>query len=166
MTLLNILQFPDPGLKKIAAPVADINKEIKKIIDDMFETMYQANGVGLAAIQVDIQKQIIVIDCSQDRKAGIALINPVIIQQSGTITWEEGCLSFPGVQAKVKRFVKVTVEYLDLNNTKQIITADGLLGVCLQHEIDHLKGITFYDRLSTLKKTILREKLKKLRSQL
>ncbi len=160
MPLLNILIFPDPNLKKIAEPVQQINENIKQIVKDMLKTMYHAEGIGLAATQVNIHKRIVVIDISENRKAPLCLINPVIIKQSGNISWQEGCLSFPDLYTKVKRFETISIEYQDLDNNKQVIAADGLLSICLQHEIDHLDGITFYDRISPLRQSLLKKKIK------
>lgn len=165
MALLNILQFPDPRLKLVAEPVANITDETRKIVADMFETMYEAQGVGLAAIQVNIQQRIIAIDVSEDKTTKLCLINPIITKTEGQVIWEEGCLSFPGVYAKVKRAEKIEVEFLDENANKHKIAADGLLAVCIQHEIDHLDGITFYDHLSKIKQNMLQKKLKKIRDK-
>ena len=165
MALLNILQFPDKRLKLKAEPVKSVDADIQKIIKDMFETMYEAQGVGLAATQVNIQKRIVVMDVSRDESSPVALVNPVITASEGSITWEEGCLSFPGVYAKVKRHDKITVEYLNEEGEKQTLTGSDLLGVCIQHEIDHLDGITFYDHLSPLKKKMMEKKLAKIRER-
>ena len=160
MSLLDILIFPDPGLKTIAAPVQQIDDEIKQLVRDMLDTMHHAEGIGLAATQVNINKRIAVIDISENKKAPLCIINPVITQHNGKISWQEGCLSFPGIYTNVKRYETVTVEYQDLDNKPQTINATGLLSVCLQHEIDHLNGITFYERISTLRRTLLKKKLK------
>jgi len=165
VALLNILQFPDKRLKAIASPVEHFNEELQQIIADMFETMYEAQGVGLAATQVNIQQRIIVIDTSRDRSNPLCLINPEITHQEGTLEWEEGCLSFPGVYAKVKRFAKIGINYNDQNGTQQSLEAEQLFSVCIQHEIDHLNGITFYDHLSALKQQMLKKKLKKIREK-
>ena len=170
MALLNILQYPDPRLKKIAKPItlsSIISNDTKNTIDNMFETMYQAKGIGLAATQVDIQLQIITIDVSEHKNQQLCLINPQIIDKpSVMISHEEGCLSFPGVYAKVKRYSSITIEFLELSGQKKILHADNLLSICIQHEIDHLNGITFFDHLSPLKQKILERKLNKLRKQL
>lgn len=165
VTLLNILQFPDPRLKLTAEPVTNINDDTRKIVEDMFETMYEAQGVGLAAIQVNVQQRIITIDISENKSNKMCLINPTITKKEGQIAWEEGCLSFPGVYAKVKRAEKIEVEYLDENGDKHELKTDGLLAVCIQHEIDHLDGITFYDHLSKIKQSMLNKKLQKLRDK-
>ena len=166
MSLLNILQFPDKRLTLKADPVApeDI-QTIQPIVKDMFETMYEAQGVGLAAIQVNIQKRIIVMDVSRDQSQPLAIINPEIIETEGTMNWEEGCLSFPGVYAKVKRHKIIRFTYLDESGNTQEQKADGLFSVCVQHELDHLDGITFYDHLSPLKQQLLKKKLQKVRDR-
>jgi peptide deformylase len=165
MPLLDILIFPDPRLKNIAAPVQQVDSSIKQIVENMLATMYHAEGIGLAATQVNIHKRIIVIDISENRKVPMCFINPVITQHSGEIVWEEGCLSFPDLYAKVKRYATISIEYHNLENTPQTLQADGLLSICLQHEIDHINGITFYDRISPLRKTLLRKKIKTLGKQ-
>lgn len=170
MTLLNILQYPDPRLKKIAKPItlsSIPSKVTKNIIDNMFETMYQAKGIGLAATQVDIQLQIITIDVSEHKNQPLCLINPQITnKQSVMVSHEEGCLSFPGVYATVKRYSHITIEFLEPSGHNKILQADNLLSICIQHEIDHLNGITFFDHLSPLKQKMLDRKLNKLRKQL
>lgn len=165
MALLPILQFPDPKLKLVAKPVEVFDKDIATICADMFETMYETQGVGLAATQVNVQLRIIVMDISEEKTNPICLINPRLINAEGDITWEEGCLSFPGVYAKVKRSAKVTVEFFNPRGERQELHAEELTAVCIQHEIDHLNGITFYDHLSTLKQNMLRKKLDKLRDK-
>ncbi len=166
MALLNILQFPDKRLALKAAPVEKNSSEVQKIIDDMFDTMHEVSGVGLAATQVNIQQRITVIDLSSDKSTPLCLINPEIITKEGSIDWEEGCLSFPGVYAKIARAAQITVNFLDRDWQPQTIEADDLLSVCIQHEIDHLDGITFYDHLSPLKQKMLRKKLEKYRESL
>ncbi len=166
MSLLNILQYPDARLKKVATTIAvnDIaSTNVQTIIADMFETMYQAAGVGLAAIQVNIPLQIITIDISETKNTPICLINPNITAKQHTITSNEGCLSFPGVYANIQRSKIITVEFFDMHGTNQILHANDLLSICIQHEIDHLAGKTFFDHLSLLKQTLLAKKLKKLR---
>ncbi|PCH57414.1 MAG: peptide deformylase [Legionellales bacterium] len=163
MTKLNVLKFPDPRLRAKAKAVIQIDAAITQAIADMLETMYSANGVGLAAIQVNIPHDIIVMDVSENADAPKCFINAKIIAHEDTIDSDEGCLSFPGIRTKVKRHRKVTVEYMDDNGAIQEITAaDNLLSICLQHEIDHQNGITFYDHLSPLKQQMLRSKIKKL----
>lgn len=163
MALLNILQFPDKQLKLKAEPVLDFNSEIHQLVDNMFETLYEAHGVGLAAIQVNVQKRVIVIDVSREQNNPLCVINPTIIHRQGLVTSEEGCLSFPGVYAQVQRSEKVEVEFFNKSGEKQQLKAEGLLAICLQHEMDHLNGITFYDHLSSLKQEMLRKKLDKIR---
>lgn len=166
MALLNILQFPDPRLKKVAMPVDIFDDSLVTLIANMFETMYEAQGVGLAATQVNIQKRVIVIDVSTDSKQPLALINPEFISKEGPLEWEEGCLSFPGVYAKIKRHKDVEIKYRDYHGKLQTLTANGgLLSACIQHEIDHLDGITFFDHLSPLKKELLQKKLEKNRKR-
>ncbi len=161
MSLINILQFPDPRLKNKAVPVTVFDEALATTIANMFETMYEAYGVGLAAIQVNIQQQIIVIDVSHEQNQPLCLINPEITEKHGTILSEEGCLSFPGVYAKVQRAKDVQVKFLDKTGKPQTLKATGLLSQCIQHETDHLNGITFYDHLSSLKQELLRKKLEK-----
>jgi peptide deformylase len=163
MSLLNILQFPDPRLKHAALAVETFDAALQEIVASMLETMYEAQGVGLAAIQVNIPKRIIVIDVSEARNEPLALINPQIVNKQGTLEWEEGCLSFPGVYAKVKRAAEIGISYYDCAGKKETLDATGLLSVCIQHELDHLDGITFYDHLSPLKQTIIKKKLEKIR---
>lgn len=162
MALLDILIFPDQRLKQVAEPVQQIDDNIKKIVNDMFETMYHGGGIGLAATQVNIHKRIVVIHIQADgvEQAPLCLINPVITQFNGNITWQEGCLSFPNVFTKVKRHETVTVEYQDLTGKAQVLAATGLLSICCQHELDHINGITLYERISPLRRTLLDKKLK------
>lgn len=161
MPLLPILRFPDPRLKKVAARVSTVDESIRRLVRDMAETMYEAPGIGLAATQVDVHKRVIVIDISETRDQLLALINPEIVESEGTQVCEEGCLSVPGIYDKVERAESVTVRYLDLAGTEKTIEADGLLAVCLQHEIDHLDGKVFVEHLSQLKQTRIKAKLAK-----
>ena len=161
MALLPILEFPDPRLRTKAAPVADVDANLRKLIDDMFETMYAAPGIGLAATQVNVHKRVVVIDISEDRSSPVVLINPEIISREGTEETEEGCLSVPGVYDKVTRSEKICVRTLDRHGKSIEINADGLLAVCIQHEMDHLDGKLFVDYLSDLKRTRIRKKLEK-----
>ena len=161
MALLPILRFPDARLKKVAAPVVTIDDSIRKLAADMAETMYEAPGIGLAATQVDVHKQLVVIDISEDKNNLLVLINPRIARSDGEQTGEEGCLSVPGIYEKVERAEQVTVEYLDLDGKKRSLKADGLLAVCIQHELDHLNGMVFVDHLSQLKQTRIKGKLAK-----
>jgi peptide deformylase len=161
MALLPILEFPDPRLRTRAVPVAQVDASIRKLIDDMFETMYAAPGIGLAATQVNVHKRVIVIDVTEDRSKPLALINPEIIAREGVEETEEGCLSVPGIYDKVTRAEKIRVRTLDRSGKQIEIEADGLLAVCIQHEMDHLEGKLFVDYLSELKRTRIRKKLEK-----
>ena len=161
MPLLPILRFPDPRLKKVAAPVKIIDDSIKRLARDMAETMYEAPGIGLAATQVDVHLRIVVIDVSETRDQLLVLINPEVVESDGSQVCEEGCLSVPGIYDKVERAENVTVRYLDLEGVERKIDADGLLAVCLQHEIDHLDGKVFVEHLSLLKQTRIKAKLAK-----
>ena len=146
----------------MAEPVEAVTDEIRQLVKDMFETMYAAPGIGLAATQVDVHQRVVVIDVSEDRSQPLCLINPEIIEKDGIQTYEEGCLSVPGIYAKVKRANSVTVEYLDEQGEHQTLSAEGLLAVCIQHELDHLQGIVFLDHLSVLKRKMALKKLKAL----
>jgi peptide deformylase len=159
--MLPILRFPDPRLKKAAAPVWSIDENIICLTRDMAETMYEAPGIGLAATQVDVHKQVIVIDVSETRDQLLVLINPVIVESDGKQVCEEGCLSVPGIYDKVERAEWVIVRYLDLEGQEKTIEADGMLAVCLQHEIEHLHGKIFVEHLSQLKQMRIRAKLSK-----
>lgn len=161
--LLNILQFPDVRLKKVASIVDTFDQEITDLVDNLFETMYESQGVGLAAVQVNVPKRVIVVDVSENHRDGHCLINPEIISKSGEAESEEGCLSFPGVYAKIKRSKNIEVKYYDKEGRIKQLKADGLLSICIQHEMDHLEGITFFDYLSPLKQNMMRKKLEKLR---
>jgi peptide deformylase len=161
MALLPILHYPDPRLHKIAAPVAVVDDRIRRLVRDMAETMYAAPGIGLAATQVDVHERVIVIDISDARDALQVYINPEILEASGTAETEEGCLSVPGVFDKVERAERVRVRALDERGEMREIEADGLLAVCIQHEIDHLQGKVFVEYLSRLKQQRIAAKLKK-----
>lgn len=165
MALLNILHHPDPRLRKQAKPVTVVTDKIRKLLDDMLETMYAAPGIGLAATQVNVQQRVVVIDVSEDNCEPLFLINPVITATSGTEESEEGCLSVPGFYERVERAEKVTVKALDRDGNPFTLDADDLLAVCIQHEIDHLDGKLFVDYLSTLKRQRIRNKLEKSRRQ-
>lgn len=165
MALLEILEFPDPRLRTKAQPVAAVDDGIRKLIADMFETMYAAPGIGLAATQVNVHKRVLVIDVSEDRKQPLAFVNPEIIARDGVEETEEGCLSVPGIFEKVKRADRVTVRALDRNGISFEMQAEGLLAVCIQHEMDHLEGKLFVDYLSELKRTRIRSKLEKERRE-
>ncbi|HMX67423.1 MAG TPA: peptide deformylase [Accumulibacter sp.] len=161
MALLPILRFPDPRLRKVAEPVARIDDAIRRLARDMAETMYEAPGIGLAATQVDVHKRLIVIDASETRDELLTLVNPEIVEQSGQQRGEEGCLSVPGIYDKVERAQRVVVRYLDLDGKQQTVEAEGILSVCLQHEIDHLQGRVFVEHLSQLKQQRIKSKLSK-----
>lgn len=162
MTVLNVLSFPDERLRTKAEPVAEVNDEIRTIVNDMFETMYAENGVGLAATQVDIHKRIVVMDCSEDKSAPYVLINPEITDKRGEVVInEEGCLSVPGCYAKVERHSEVTVKALDRDGNEFSLDGEELLAICIQHELDHLQGVLFVDYLSPLKQKRIKTKLEK-----
>lgn len=161
MARLEILTFPDPRLRLKAKPVAEVTDAIRKIVDDMFETMYAAPGIGLASTQVNVQQQIIVIDVSEDKSGALVLINPEVIEKRGVEEMEEGCLSFPEVFAKVERANEIRVRALDRHGKPFEIDTGGLLAVCIQHELDHLDGKLFVDYLSPLKRDRIRKKLEK-----
>jgi len=161
MAILNVLRFPDPRLRTVAKPVDQVTPEIKKIVDDMLETMYDENGVGLAATQADIHLRIVVMDCSEEHDTPIVMINPEIIKREGSMMNEEGCLSVPGTYASVERAEKVTVSALDRDGKQFEFDADELLAICVQHELDHLIGKLFVDYLSPLKRKRIQKKLEK-----
>jgi len=161
MAILDILHYPDKRLRTVAKPVEKVDASIKKLVDDMFETMYVAPGIGLAATQVDVHKQVIVIDVSEEKNQPLCLINPQIIAEEGTETCDEGCLSVPDIYETVKRSEKVTVKALDQNGDEYTLQADELLAVCIQHEMDHLKGKLFVDYLSPLKQQRIKKRLLK-----
>ncbi|MEN8712628.1 MAG: peptide deformylase [Arenicellales bacterium] len=161
MAILDILHYPDKRLRTVAKPVEKVDASIKKLVDDMFETMYVAPGIGLAATQVNVHKQVIVIDISEEKNQPLCLINPQIIAEEGTETCDEGCLSVPDIYETVKRSEKVTVKALDQNGDEYTLQADELLAVCIQHEMDHLKGKLFVDYLSPLKQQRIKKRLLK-----
>ena len=161
MAILPILQYPDPRLHKVAAPVAQVDDQIRKLVRDMAETMYSAPGVGLAATQVDVHKQVIVIDVSSTHDQLKVFINPEIVESRGTSDAEEGCLSVPGVFDKVERAEWVRVRALDADGKPFELEADGLLAVCIQHEMDHLKGKVFVEYLSPLKRRRILTRIRK-----
>jgi peptide deformylase len=161
MAQLTILTYPDPRLHTVAKPVTAVDDRIRRLIDDMAETMYEAPGIGLAATQVNVHERVIVIDISEERNQLIALINPEIIAAEGKELAEEGCLSVPGIYDKVERAEKVTVKALDRNGQSFTLDADGLLAICVQHEMDHLQGKVFVEYLSQLKQTRIKTKLRK-----
>jgi peptide deformylase len=161
MPLLNILRYPDARLHKVAAPVTVFDESLKKLVRDMTETMYAAPGVGLAATQVDVHKQVIVLDVSERHDALVVLVNPEIVEATGVSDIEEGCLSVPGVYDIVERAERVKVRAHDQNGNAFTLEAQGLLAVCIQHEMDHLKGKVFVEHLSQLKQQRVRAKLAK-----
>jgi peptide deformylase len=161
MAILEILQYPDPRLNARAERVEKIDAATRKLIDDMAETMYAAPGVGLAATQVDVHKQIVLIDVSEDRTDLRVFINPEITRREGVAVNQEGCLSVPGVYDNVERAESVTVTALDRNGSRFTLNASGMLATCIQHEMDHLEGKVFVDYLSELKQNRVRAKIKK-----
>lgn len=166
MALLNILNYPDPRLYKIASPVAAVDENIRRLVGDMAETMYAAPGIGLAATQVDVHQQVIVIDISEDKNNLQVFINPKILNSCGSQDYEEGCLSVPGIYDTVTRAERVTVQALDAQGKSFTLEAEGLLAVCIQHEMDHLIGKVFVEYLSPLKQSRIKTKLKKRQREL
>ena len=161
MARLRILHFPDPRLRRRAEPVGIVDDGIRKLVDDMFETMYEAPGIGLAAPQVDVAMRVITIDLSKDRNEPLCLVDPEIRWAEGEMEYEEGCLSVPGVYDMVKRAERVRVSATDRDGRAREIEAEGLLAACIQHEIDHLDGRLFVDHLSRLKRQRIRKKAEK-----
>ena len=161
MARLNILRYPDARLHKVAAPVTVFDEGLKRLVADMAETMYTAPGIGLAAIQVDVAKQVIVVDVSERRDSLVVLVNPEILEATGNSDIEEGCLSVPGIYELVERAERVKVRAYDQNGNAFTLEAQGLLAVCIQHEMDHLKGKVFIEYLSQLKQQRVRAKLAK-----
>ncbi|MEQ1600785.1 MAG: peptide deformylase [Methylophilaceae bacterium] len=161
MAILKILNYPDPRLYTVAKPIAAVDSKIHRLIDNMAETMYAAPGVGLAATQVDVHQQLILIDISEDKRNLQVLINPKIITSSGKQDYEEGCLSVPGIYEQVTRAEKITVSALNHDGKPFEFEAEGLLAVCIQHEIDHLLGKVFVEYLSSLKQARIKNKMKK-----
>ncbi|NEZ04461.1 peptide deformylase [Wenzhouxiangella sp. XN201] len=161
MSKLNILEFPDPRLRRVARPVETVGERERQLAEDMLETMYEARGIGLAATQVNEGIRLVVMDLSEERDEPRVFINPEIVERDGSQTCEEGCLSVPGVYAEVERAEKITVRSLDLDGESRELEADGLLAVCIQHEIDHLDGKVFIDYLSPLKRRMVEKRLRK-----
>ncbi|MCU7929923.1 MAG: peptide deformylase [Candidatus Thiodiazotropha sp. (ex Codakia rugifera)] len=161
MAILDILHFPDPRLRNKAKPVAQVDDSIRRLIDDMLETMYQAPGIGLAATQVNVAKRVVVIDLSEEKDQPLCLINPEILEKDGEEQMEEGCLSVPGVYEMVKRANHIRLRALGRDGNAFEMEADELLAVCIQHELDHLEGKLFVDYLSSLKRQRIRKKLEK-----
>lgn len=161
MALLHILRYPDPRLKTIARPVAQIDDSLRRLVRDMAETMYEAPGIGLAATQVDVHVRLVIIDTSETKDHLLVLINPEIVEREGSQLCEEGCLSLPSVYDKVERAERVRVRHLDLDGQEQTFDAEGMLAVCVQHELEHLEGHVFIDNLSPLKQNRARARLAK-----
>lgn len=161
MAVLNILRYPDARLHKLAVPVTVFDESLRKLVQDMADTMYSAPGIGLAATQIDVHKQVIVVDVSDRRDSLVVLVNPVIVESTGVSDIEEGCLSVPGIYELVERAERVKVRAYDQNGNSFTLEAQGLLSVCIQHEIDHLKGKVFVEYLSQLKQQRVRAKLAK-----
>ncbi len=161
MAILDILHYPDPRLRRRAEPVTQVDSDIQTLVDDMFETMYSAPGIGLAATQVNVTKQILVIDITPEKHSPFCFINPKILKCQGQATREEGCLSVPGITETVKRSEWIQVSALDRNGQPFELETDGLLAVCIQHEIDHLDGKLFIDYISELKRHWIRKRLEK-----
>lgn len=165
MAKLNILEFPDPRLRKKAVPVDVFDDDLRRLIGDMFETMYAAPGIGLAATQVDVHRRLLVADVSRDMSEPHVLINPVILEKDGVTVTDEGCLSVPGYFEEVERAEHIRVRFLDRDGEEREMEAEGLLAVCIQHEMDHLEGKLFVDYLSETKRLRIRKKLEKERRQ-
>ena len=165
MSLLTILEFPDPRLRTKAQPVTVFDAGLKQFVADLFETMYAAPGVGLAATQVNVHQQVLVMDMSEDKSGAMALVNPRILEKDGEQVFQEGCLSFPGVYADVDRALRVKVAAHDVDGKEFVLDVEGPLAVCVQHEMDHLQGKVFVDYLSPLKRSMLLKKLDKRRKQ-
>ncbi len=163
MAILNVLHYPDPRLRTAAKPVEQVDDELRALIDDMFETMYDAPGIGLAATQVDVHKRLLVCDVSEERDAPLVFINPELVETEGEEEMDEGCLSVPGIYETVQRAERIKVRALDRNGEEFEMDADGLLAVCIQHEMDHLEGKLFVDYLSEMKRQRIKKKLQKLR---
>ena len=163
--VLEVLRFPDERLRTVARPVDAFTPELQTIVDDMFETMYAEEGIGLAATQVDIHQRLIVIDVSEDREHPLVLINPEILESHGSTGIEEGCLSVPGTRALVPRAEKVKIRAQDRHGETFELEADDLLAICIQHEMDHLQGKLFVDYLSPLKRQRIRQKMEKMARQ-
>ena len=162
MATLKILEFPNPNLRKVAVPVTSFDNDLKRLIDTMFETMYEANGIGLAATQVDVHKRLLVLDVSEERDDPKVFVNPTIdVIESDLADYDEGCLSVPGFYETVSRPKKIKVSAQDKEGYQFEIEADGVLSVCIQHEIDHLDGKLFVDYLSSLKRNRIKDKLQK-----
>lgn len=165
MTKLAILEYPDPRLRKRAEPVAVVDAALRQLAADMLETMYAANGVGLAATQVDVHRRLIVMDVSEERNSPLIFINPELLRAQGKGPGEEGCLSLPGIYDKLSRATQIRVRALNLQGEPFEMDAEGLLAICIQHEMDHLEGKLFVDYLSELKRQLIRRRMEKERRQ-
>ncbi|WP_163936278.1 peptide deformylase [Paraferrimonas sp. SM1919] len=165
MAILEVLRFPDERLRTKAQPVTEFNDEIKTLVKDMLDTMYEEKGIGLAATQVNVHQQVVVMDHSEDRNEPMVFINPELTDKTGKFKNEEGCLSVPGIYEKVERWETVTIKYFDEHGEQHEKPADELLSICIQHEMDHLEGILFIDHLSPLKRQRAKAKLEKMARQ-
>ena len=165
MTKLAILEYPDPRLRNKAQPIEKVDDAVRKLVEDLLETMYAAKGVGLAASQVDVHRRLLVLDVSDARDRPLVLINPEIVSAEGKGPGEEGCLSLPGIYDKLSRATRIRIRSLDLQGKPFEMDAEGLLAVCIQHEMDHLEGKLFVDYLSELKRQLIRRRLEKERRQ-
>lgn len=165
MAILEILEYPDPRLRTRAEPVQEVNEEIRRLADDMLETMYAAPGIGLAATQVNVHERVLVIDVSESQDDPLIFVNPEILEKDGVETMEEGCLSVPGIYETVERADRIRVRALGRDGKPFEMDVDGLKAICIQHEIDHLDGKLFVDYLSDLKRQRIRKKLEKARRQ-
>jgi len=165
MTKLAILEYPDPRLRKTAKPVEAVDDAVRQLADDLLETMYSAKGVGLAATQVDVHKRVLVLDVSEQRDQPMVFINPELLEATGRGPGEEGCLSVPDIYDKVQRATHIRIRALGIDGNRFELDADGLLAICLQHEMDHLEGKLFVDYLSELKRQLIRRRLEKERKQ-
>ncbi len=166
MTILEILKYPDPRLRVIAQPVTKIDAEFRRLIDDMYETMYDASGVGLAATQVNIHQRFFTMDVSEERNQPVCILNPEIISAEGTQLDRHGCLSVGAViNDKIERHAKVRIRYMDLDGKTHELEGEGVMAICFQHEIDHLNGMLFIDHFSKLKQELIRKKIEKAKRQ-
>ena len=166
MAILEILKYPDPRLRTVAESVDAVDDDMRQLIDDMFETMYTAPGIGLAATQVDVHQRLLVLDITEDKSAPMVFINPEILESEGNITHDEGCLSVPEIYEPVERAEKIKVKALNRNGEEFEMEVDGLLAICIQHEMDHLEGKLFVDYLSALKRSRLKKKMAKERKRI
>jgi len=166
MPILKLLHYPDQRLRKIAEPVKEVDDTIRTLVDDLFETMYKAPGIGLAATQANVHKRVIAIDITETKDQPLCLINPEIVSLEGNVKMDEGCLSVPGIYEPVDRAEKITIKALDRDGKPFEKTVEGLLAVCIQHEIDHLEGKLFVDYLSEMKRQRIKKKMEKERQRL